>query len=323
MNEHFIKNIEIKNFKCFENFKAEGFGRVNLIGGKNNVGKTAFMEALSLNIHSSDISTMTLGLMAPKYMRDRNEFIGKKFSNEYEKLYIESMNGYSSKSNINKVKFNVTEENGIKKLNFHFNKKIINVNINDFSYEVKKIPNFNDIGSDNLTNSVLKNIFESVQKNDQEELLNQHIQKFDKNIIGFKIIGGDKPQCKTVDGIYRDINEFGDGLKRFISTFCSLFSSKNGYLIIDEIENGIHYTNLDKLWEIILTISKEQNVQVFATTHSKECIESYARVAKKLKDEDITFIKMTRLEDGSIMAGIRDYETLQYAVEDGHEVRGW
>ena len=39
--KHFIKNIEIKNFKCFENFKADGFGRVNLIGGKNNVGKTA------------------------------------------------------------------------------------------------------------------------------------------------------------------------------------------------------------------------------------------------------------------------------------------
>ena len=48
--EHFIKNIEIKNFKCFEDFKAEGFGRVNLIGGKNNVGKTAFMEACFLSL---------------------------------------------------------------------------------------------------------------------------------------------------------------------------------------------------------------------------------------------------------------------------------
>ncbi len=43
--EHFIKNIEIKNFKLFKDFKAKGFGRVNLIGGKNNVGKSAFMEA--------------------------------------------------------------------------------------------------------------------------------------------------------------------------------------------------------------------------------------------------------------------------------------
>ena len=49
MSEHFIKEIEIKNFKCFKGFKAEGFGRVNLIGGKNNVGKTAFMEACYLS----------------------------------------------------------------------------------------------------------------------------------------------------------------------------------------------------------------------------------------------------------------------------------
>jgi AAA15 family ATPase/GTPase len=48
MSKHFIKNIKINNFKCFDNFEAEGFARVNLITGKNNVGKTAFMEACFL-----------------------------------------------------------------------------------------------------------------------------------------------------------------------------------------------------------------------------------------------------------------------------------
>ena len=46
MSDNFIKNIEIKEYKCFKDFKADGFKRVNLIGGKNNVGKTAFMEAM-------------------------------------------------------------------------------------------------------------------------------------------------------------------------------------------------------------------------------------------------------------------------------------
>jgi len=36
MSKHFIREIEIKNYKLFKDFKAEGFGRVNLIGGKNN-----------------------------------------------------------------------------------------------------------------------------------------------------------------------------------------------------------------------------------------------------------------------------------------------
>lgn len=38
-----LENIEIQNFRCFEDTKILGFKRVNLIGGKNNAGKTAFL----------------------------------------------------------------------------------------------------------------------------------------------------------------------------------------------------------------------------------------------------------------------------------------
>ncbi|WP_366939770.1 AAA family ATPase, partial [Sulfurimonas sp.] len=46
MEEHFIREIKIQEYKSLQNFHAEGLARINLIGGKNNVGKTAFMEAL-------------------------------------------------------------------------------------------------------------------------------------------------------------------------------------------------------------------------------------------------------------------------------------
>jgi len=48
MKNHFIKNITLQNFKCFQNLHLEGLENVNLIGGKNNVGKTAFLEAVEL-----------------------------------------------------------------------------------------------------------------------------------------------------------------------------------------------------------------------------------------------------------------------------------
>jgi AAA15 family ATPase/GTPase len=99
--------------------------------------------------------------------------------------------------------------------------------------------------------------------------------------------------------------------------------AENGYLFIDELDNGIHYTMLDELWTIILKISKELNVQVFATTHSKECIESYARVAKKLEDEEITFIELGRNDENKIESIIYPYEWLMDEVSQNHEVRGW
>ncbi len=66
MENHLLEYIEIKDFKCFKDFKAEGFKRVNLIGGKNNVGKTAFMEACVINVYSDSISLMNNALSSSK-----------------------------------------------------------------------------------------------------------------------------------------------------------------------------------------------------------------------------------------------------------------
>jgi len=56
MENHFIQNIEFKNFKCFQDLKVKELKRVNLIGGKNNIGKTTFIEGCYLNT-SNSIST--------------------------------------------------------------------------------------------------------------------------------------------------------------------------------------------------------------------------------------------------------------------------
>jgi AAA15 family ATPase/GTPase len=320
MSEHFIKEIEIKNYKLFKDFKAEGFGRVNLIGGKNNVGKTAFMEACIVNVYSNDISSMTDVLISPKLAREFLE-IGVRFlSQEEQKEFLEFISLYYSISNINKVKFQVLENNGIKQYLFQYKDKEVVVNINEFSYDRKKIDNIRLITKLGYTKIQLKHVFESVQKKDQEEILYKYINDFDKNILNFKIIGGDKPQCKTIDRGYQDINEFGDGLKHYISIICSLYACADGYLFIDEIDNGIHYTQLDKLWEIILKLSKEQNVQVFATTHSKEMIESYARVAKKLEDEEIRFISLYK-DNENIKSIVFNNQEIEERLELGLDNR--
>ncbi|MCP4109433.1 MAG: ATP-binding protein [Desulfobacteraceae bacterium] len=45
-DEHFVKNIEIYNFRCFDYLKVDNLKRVNLLGGDNNIGKSCFLEAL-------------------------------------------------------------------------------------------------------------------------------------------------------------------------------------------------------------------------------------------------------------------------------------
>lgn len=321
MDKHLLEYIEIKDFKCFKDFKAQGFKRVNLIGGKNNVGKTAFMEACYINVHSIDINSCGYSLSAINYSRNNLEYIEKKYNKNIFVSNFES-NNIETKSNIKNIKFNIINENGKKEYIFIIDNKTNKININEFSYSTNRLKNIIHIDNFGLTNSNLKDVFISVQKKDKEETLYKYINEFDSNVTNFKILGGEKPACKVIDrDKYQNINEFGDGLKHYISIICSLYACENGYLFIDEIDNGIHYTQLDRLWEIILNISKEQNVQVFATTHSKECIESYARVAKKLEDEDVTYIKMSKQKDGSIRAGVREYEILENSISQDHEVR--
>jgi hypothetical protein len=78
-----------------------------------------------------------------------------------------------------------------------------------------------------------------------------------------------------------------------------------------------------KLWEIIFTISKEVNCQVFATTHSKEMINAYAKISKKLEDKDMSFIELGRNNNNEIKATVYDSEMFLNEIRQNHEVRGW
>jgi len=320
MGEHFLKWINIVDFKCFHNFEAKNFQRVNLISGKNNVGKTAFMEACYINGSAIDIKSFTGALRAIKVMRENlNILTNPRINNT--KTFIERSNGIDLNSNMNKSSFKFEEKDGEKIYAFKFHQQSVNVNANNFSYEINPIDNIQFIDSFGLSNSEVIRNFSAIQKSDKEIFLNTILKEFDNTLESFKVID-ELPQCR-INGKWLEITEFGDGVRHIISIVTALFQSENGYLFVDEIENGIHYSHLDRVWEVILKISKEQNVQVFATTHSKECIESYARVAKKLEDKEIAYIRMSKLNDGQIKATTFDYELIENSIEQDHEVRGW
>ena len=327
MSEHFIKNIEIDNFKCFNSFKAEGFKRVNLIGGKNNVGKTAFMEACKIGINAEDIKGLTGALVDIKISRENiNILTGlvDKTLNINDKMiqeFLQPFSGLKLIINNQKKYFFIKEKLGIKSYSFNINNELLDIKIKDFLFEGNVKENLRFIDNFGLSSSNIIKDFSAIQKKDEESFLNNIINQFDSNIKSFKIID-DKPQCKMNDNYY-EITEFGDGLRHIISIVIELFKCEDGHLFIDEIDNGIHYTQLDEIWKIIFQISDKLDVQIFATTHSKECIDSYARVAKKLKDENTTFIALGRDKESQLKAIVMKSERFNRELRDGNGVRGW
>ena len=331
MSEHLIQYIDIENYKCFQDFKAEGFKRVNLISGKNNVGKTALLEAIYINAASDNFAHLLISSADTNYMREINDY---QFTLDIDKLVSNissKLRDSQQKTNIRETTLFCTQENGVKNFEVTIDDKTSTIPASNFTSSFindnKTKDNISFLRPAIIRQQTIKNNFAHIQKKDQEERLYKIINQFDSSIVNIKIIGGDKIQCKTINQNgteeYRDISDFGDGLKLYIAIIIYLYADENGYLFIDEVENGIHYSMLDKLWEIIFTLSKEMNVQVFATTHSRECIESYCRVAEKLQDQDISFTTLVKNKTKQIKAIVMNYEVFTNSIDQGHEVRGW
>ncbi|CAB5494567.1 AAA family ATPase [Bathymodiolus thermophilus thioautotrophic gill symbiont] len=317
---HCIKKINIKRFKHFDNFAVEGLARVNLVTGKNNVGKTAFLEAVHTNTSALTLFFFHSCLFGIKFRRENlNILIDKDKVDNHS--YLEQNNGFNVVSDIHKTTaFSINEDSGVKQYIFDFNGQRTIVNSNDFSFSDERLENNFFVDNFGVANSEIIHAFSKMQELDQEQLLIQELTKFDSNITDFKIING-KPKCK-INNAYLELTELGDGTQHLISIITLLFQCKEGYLFIDEMDNGIHYQQLDNVWQIILNISKKLKVQVFATTHSKECLESYARAAEQLQDKDIALIELGK-SDGKLKNIVFNYDQTIKKISQDLGVRGW
>lgn len=74
------------------------------------------------------------------------------------------------------------------------------------------------------------------------------------------------------------LKSMGDGINRVLAIILGLVNADNGYLLIDEFENGLHYSVQEKLWETVFKLSQKLKIQVFATTHSNDCVSAFSKV---------------------------------------------
>lgn len=75
------------------------------------------------------------------------------------------------------------------------------------------------------------------------------------------------------------LRNLGDGINRLLSIFLAMVSARGGFLLLDEFENGLHYSVQEEVWRAVLALASRLQVQVFATTHSWDCIRAFAAAA--------------------------------------------
>lgn len=112
----------------------------------------------------------------------------------------------------------------------------------------------------------------------------------------------------------------GDGVSRLLSLALAFHESRGGMIFIDEVENGLHYSVLEDVWKELSRLSTEFGVQIFATTHSHECMASAREAFASMGDETLCIHRLS-LQDGRIAATTYSFEDLTFTLDYGAEMR--
>lgn len=113
----------------------------------------------------------------------------------------------------------------------------------------------------------------------------------------------------------------GDGMTRMLHLVLALVNARDGMLLIDEVENGIHYSVQPDLWRLVFQVARRLNVQVFATSHSLDCVQAFQRAAEEDEAEEGILIRLQHRK-GEIEAVPFDEDKLGFATREQIEVRG-
>ena len=300
---HFFKDIDIHNFRGFDNLSISELSKVNVFVGANNVGKTSILEATFM------LSGMYNPLMPTRinYWRSlshnnldstRYLFHNIDFAN-HPTLSANTING-ERKMVLSPTLFVDSESAtsgaghaAIKSLNIDFYTKqetseeehhhCMLYNDNNGHLQQQLDSSYTDqtsclfIPSDKNDINALNN-FVTLVKRGKRQTVVEALQAFDPNIEAIEALP---------DGLYlqmKNLRELlpmamaGDGVRRVLNIISSIATENYNVVIIDEIDTGLHYSAHKAMWNAILHFVANHNVQLFVTTHNLECLQGLKKV---------------------------------------------
>ena len=178
--------------------------------------------------------------------------------------------------------------------------------------------------SADLQGSALLGNLTQLFKQKQKPAILERMQIFDKHINGIELFSNEA--FISFDGIaeYLPLAMSGDGLRRYLSIVAASANPVNNMIVIDEIDNGLHYSAYKKLWEAIFTLAITTNKQVFVTTHSKETLEYMNEMLEEHPEyqQEMRLYTIAKTLNKGHQTYKYSYEGLSGACENDIELRG-
>lgn len=351
-----IKNIKISNFRGVDHLTIEDFSRVNVFLGQNNSGKTTMLEAIAMLMSMSN-PDVPQAINAVRARKPFSNFIDVQyFFNNLDvttppEVKAELSDGsfrhltlalsyvfdeLSDPKNEPQQQMGAIKYVNTLEMNFEISKGttrqshkswlrvnpqglVVNRKVADGYLENKRAwltP------SDLMTSNLANDLAELFKRNRKDTIL-ALLKLFDTRINSIEILTDDIYIGFEGMSQMLSVSMMGDGLRRYLNIVASAANPLIDILLIDEIDNGLHYSVYKKLWQALFALAEASNKQIFVTTHSKETLghlnkmlEEHVEYQQELR---IFTLEKTRLK--GYQAYRLTYNGLQEATANDIELR--
>nr|VFK60190.1 MAG: ATPase/GTPase, AAA15 family [Candidatus Kentron sp. TUN] len=355
-----FQRISIKDFRAIASLEIDNIKQVNLLTGRNNCGKTSVLEAIFLLVGMSspqlavsiqnfrgltltdnqDFSYLFNGLDFSKTPAMTGKLKSQERTLAIKAIYpmpmniLEQLPGRHEPTGNKPISGTITTKGAPDGLAFDFE-----VDGKSFHTEVKIEPgnqvntqsaqNYSETLRVLLINSAVimgglhQRLDAVLVRKDSAGIINA-LREIEPNLQDIRLGTGEKifVDIKDIERLV-PIHIMGDGIIKILAILVAILETKDGVLLIDEIENGLHYTALVPLWKAIFKMARESNVQLFIATHSYECISAMTEVYREsgMGKDFISLFRIDRDADSQHRARQYQADTLLAGIEKAFEVR--
>ena len=348
-----LKCIQVRNYRILEDVEIDGLSRVNLIAGRNSSGKTSLLEAIFLFSGAGnpqvaiDANLMRgLGLGGPAASSEAlwGEFFSGLDSNRsieisahhatLGRLSLEIGWGVPGPIEVRLDSAGVPSTTNLRSphaLTFHYRGPGDSAPVEGFmrmkgeDIEYSKTPGdipfpavilSSGIGSlreDAVRLGQLRRQKRGGLLLDALRVVEPRLQSVEDSLAsGEPMIMGDVGLSELIP-----LAVMGEGMTRLARLVLAISSSPGGVVLVDEVENGLHYSVVPKVWEVIGAAAAQFGVQVFATTHSLECI----RAAHDSLDSEAFRYYRLQVYDSEVRCVTYEPEVMDASIRHNFEVR--
>lgn len=352
-----LRDLTIKNYRAFKDFSIDGLARVNLIVGKNNAGKTSFLEAVYLLVNQYNPSVLFElldGRGEFAYLPDapgRTDYQTAHIFHDFQLsitqlkpdaiIAISSQNektqSFKIKVDSRKSSFGSSQP-GLQ-LNVAYNAPIEEagqaLNISDnyfFSSDgrftaVRRAPSRHHFIATSLSEfDYLASLWDRLSQNPKEEaFVVGALQILEPRIEDIRFASQQTAGRVLLKLAHRQerlpISSMGEGLRRMLTLAIHAAVSENGVLLIDEIDTGLYHGIQANVWSFLIETARRLNIQIFATTHSWDCVAAFQEALEDSSEPNEGRLFRLQGRGDAIYAVDYSADELGVAVRHAIEVR--